>query len=85
MRAKGQITIPSSIREGAHLRVGDPYEVLITPDGILLRPPKLAAATQVWFWTPAWQKAESEASHDIRKGRMRTFKTDEAFLRRLGR
>ena len=85
IRAKGQITIPSVIRETAHLKAGDRFDVSITPDGILLRPPKLAAATQAWFWTPAWQKAEREASHDIRKGRMRTFKTDEGFLRRFGK
>ena len=55
------------------------------PEGILLRPQKPVAATQSWFWTPAWQKAEREASDDIRKGRMRTFKTDEGFLRRFAK
>ena len=83
IRAKGQITIPSVIRETAHLKAGDRFDVSITPDGILLRPPKLAAATQAWFWTPAWQKAEREASHDIRKGRMRNIQDRRGLLAKI--
>lgn len=85
IRDKGQVTIPSGIRRAAHLEEGDSVEVLITADGILLRPRKLVDATQAWFWTPAWQKAEHEASDDIRVGRTRTYKTEKDFLRRFGK
>ena len=27
-------------------------------------------AGQEWFWTPEWQKAEKEASKDIKEGRL---------------
>ena len=60
-------------------------EVVITADGILLRPRKLVDATQAWFWTPAWQKGEREASEDIRQGRTRTYKTESDFLRRFAK
>ena len=81
IRDKGQVTSPSGIRRAAHLGEGDSVEVVITAEGILLRPRKLVDATQAWFWTPAWQSAEQEASEDIRKGRTRTYETDKDFLR----
>ncbi len=83
LREKGQITIPSEIRKAAHLEEGDPVDVAMTADGILLRPRKTIDATQAWFWRTAWQKREREASEDIRRRRVRTFKTDEDFLHSL--
>lgn len=85
IRDKGQVTIPSEVRRAAHLGEGDSVEVVITADGILLRPRKLVDATQAWFWTPEWQKAEHEASEDIRQGRTRTYKSDKDFLRRFAK
>ena len=80
IRDKGQITIPSEIRKAAHLDEGDPVEFVVTSDGILMRPRKTIDSTQAWFWTPAWQQREREATDDIRRGRVTTYKTDEAFL-----
>jgi antitoxin PrlF len=85
IRDKGQVTIPSGVRKAAHLGEGDSVEVVITADGILLRPRKLVDATQAWFWTPAWQRAELEASEDIRQGRTRTHETEKDFLRRFAK
>ncbi len=73
IRAKGQVTIPLDVREAAHLKEGDPIEIEITPDGILLRPQKLIDASQAWFWTREWQQGEHEASDDIKAGRVTTF------------
>ncbi len=83
VRAKGQVTIPREIRERAHLEEGDPVEVEMVPEGILLKPQKVIDATQAWFWTPAWQAGEREASLDIAEGRVEIFKTDEDFLAAL--
>src|SRR6266849_2403650 len=85
IRDKGQVTIPSGIRKAAHLGEGDSVEVVITADGILLRPRKLVDATQAWFWTPTWQRGEREATEDIRQGRTRTHETDRDFLRRFAK
>jgi antitoxin PrlF len=79
VRAKGQVTIPREIRERAHLQEGDPIEVEMVPEGILLKPQKVIDATQAWFWTPTWQAGEREASLDIADGRVEIFKTDEDF------
>jgi len=80
VRAKGQVTIPREIRELAHLEEGDPVVVEMVPEGILLRPQKVIDATQAWFWTPAWQAGEREASLDIAEGRVETHGSDKDFL-----
>jgi AbrB family looped-hinge helix DNA binding protein len=83
MRAKGQLTIPQDIRDSIHLEAGDPVEIEITADGILLRPKKLIDASQAWFWTRAWQAGEREASADIEAGRVMTSASGTAFLESL--
>lgn len=80
IRAKGQVTIPSDIRRAAHLEEGDPVEVEIVGEGILLRPRKVIDATQAWFWTPAWQAGEREASDELERGEGDIFESSEAFL-----
>lgn len=80
IRSKGQLTIPSDIRRAAHLEEGDPIEVEMVPDGILLRPRKVIDATQAWFWTQAWQAGEAEASAEIERGEGRTFDSGDDFL-----
>jgi len=48
-----------------------------------LKPQKVVDASQAWFWTPAWQAAEREASMDIARGRVEIFETDDDFLASL--
>jgi antitoxin PrlF len=83
IRAKGQVTIPLDVREAAHLKEGDPVEIEITTDGILLRPQKLIDASQAWFWSREWQQGEREASDDIKAGRVTTFESAAAFVESL--
>lgn len=83
IRSKGQITLPQEVREAAHLEEGDPVEIEIVPEGILLRPQKVIDASQAWFWTPNWQARERAATEDILAGRVETFKSDEEFLASL--
>jgi antitoxin PrlF len=83
MRARGQLTIPAEIRKAARLEEGDPIEVKMVSDGILLRPKKVIDATQAWFWTPAWQAGEREASKEVRARVGTAYESDEDFLRSL--
>jgi antitoxin PrlF len=80
MRKKGQLTIPADIREAAHLEEGDPVEVELTAEGILIRPRKIIDATQAWFWTPTWQAGEAEAAAEIARGDARVFESGDDFL-----
>jgi len=83
VRAKGQVTIPAGIRQAARLEEGDPVEVEVVADGILLRPMKLIDASQAWFWTPEWQAGERQADADIAAGRVDRYDSDEEFLAAL--
>jgi AbrB family looped-hinge helix DNA binding protein len=77
------MTIPSDIRRAARLEEGDPIEVEIVAEGILLRPRKVIDATQAWFWTPTWQAGEAEASAELERGEGRVFESGEEFLASL--
>ena len=83
LRGKGQVTIPSEIRAAVHLEAGDPIEVEIVPDGILLRPRKVIDATQTWFWSQAWQAGEAEAAAELERGEGRVFASGDDFLASL--
>ncbi len=83
VRKKGSVTIPAEIRKAARLDEGDPVEVEMTAEGILLRPLKVIDATQAWFWTPAWQGFEREADEDLAAGRFDRFENGEAMTRAL--
>ncbi|MGH2971902.1 MAG: AbrB/MazE/SpoVT family DNA-binding domain-containing protein [Gaiellaceae bacterium] len=80
VRGKGQLTIPAEIRAQANLEEGDPVDVEIVAEGILLRPRKIVDATQAWFWTPTWQAGEREAAADRAAGRGRVFESGEDLL-----
>ena len=84
VRAKGQITIPADVRKAAHLEEGDPVQVELTDEGILLRPQKVIDSTQAWFWTVEWQAGEREASAELEAGDGVRFESDDAFLDALG-
>ncbi len=79
LRAKGQVTIPTGIREAARLEEGDPIEFEITADGILMRPQKTIDATQTWFWTREWQAGEREADEELARGDGNVYKDKESF------
>lgn len=85
IRSKGQITLPQAVRKAAHLEEGDPVEVEVTGDGILLRPKKVIDSTQAWFWTRSWQVGEVAAEADIAAGRTTVHKTTDDFLAALDR
>jgi antitoxin PrlF len=76
IRKKGQLTIPADIRKAAHLEDGDPVEIEMTAEGILIRPRKIIDATQAWFWTPTWQAGEAEAAAEIARGDARVFASE---------
>ena len=80
IRSKGQVTIPSDIRRAACLEEGDPVEVELVAEGILLRPRKVIDATQAWFWNAAWQAGEREAAEDLAAGRSRVYSSSDEFL-----
>ncbi len=55
-------------------------ELQWTPLDAELMQEALSRVEQAWFWTPAWQSGEQEASDELRDGAGQVFETAEDFL-----
>jgi AbrB family looped-hinge helix DNA binding protein len=80
-----QVTLPASVRKKIRLKVGDLVRIEATEDGILLRPVEMVDRAQAWFWSGRWQAEERNVEEDIHKGRLKTSKNVEGFLKDLDR
>lgn len=85
VRKKGQVTIPTEIREAARITEGTVLEFELTDDGIVVRPKEMVDADQAWFWKQRWQEGELEASAELAAGKGRVYKSDAALLAALQR
>ena len=55
----------------------DPHTGVVTVCGLVS-----VSSEQTWFWTPAWQDGERQASHELAAGEGRVF-DGAAFLASL--
>ena len=69
------ITLPTWLIHRFHMVVGDFVRLQETKEGVLIKPAKLVDPSQSYFWTKEWQAGEREAEQDIRKGRVKKFKS----------
>ena len=69
------ITLPTWLIQRFHVAVGDFVRLEETKAGVLIKPVKLVDPSQSYFWTKEWQAGEREAERDIRKGRVKKFKS----------
>jgi len=83
VRSRGQVTIPSNIRERARIEEGDVVEFELVEDGVLLRIKKLVDASQAWFWTSEWQQMERDAELDISRGDVEHFESSDELVSAL--
>ena len=77
------ITLPTWLIRLFHVGVGDFIWIEKTKSGVLLKPAKLVDPSQAYFWTKEWQEGEKEADEDIRKGRVKKFKSVKDLLDNL--
>jgi AbrB family looped-hinge helix DNA binding protein len=81
LRTRGQVTLPSEVRDALGIQEGDDIEFTVDRNGhVTLLGLKLIPADQAWFWTREWQKGEQEASAQIAQGRYETYKSGDDFL-----
>ncbi len=80
LRARGQVTLPSFIREKLHLEEGNLVLIKVVDNTIILVPQETIDKEQSWFWRERWQKLEAEAEEDIRKGKVKSFDSAEEFF-----
>ena len=83
IRRNYQVTLPSSIRKGLGVDVGDILEAEVRDGRIILSPKKVIDAEQAFFWNKKWQDGEKEAEKDIRDGKVRKFKNISELLDHL--
>ena len=86
LRRNGQLTLPAEVRRRVSAAEGDVFVAEVhDPDEIVLRRKRLVDASQAYFWTKDWQRGEREAQEDIRRGRVKRFRSAKALVADLGR
>ena len=86
LRRNGQITLPAEVRKRIRASEGDVFLAEVRDsDEIVLRRKRLVDASQAYFWTDEWQRGEREAQEDIRRGRVKRFRTAKTLIADLKR
>lgn len=80
LRERGQMTIPSEVREAARIEAGTVLECHVENGRIVMTPKVLVDADQSWFWTERWQAMERESGADFDTGRSAAFDDVESLL-----
>lgn len=85
LRSKGQITIPSEVRDFLSIKEGDELFFHVDEnDQVVVERAITIPADQAWFWTERWQQMEREAQADIDAGRVRNYENMDDALEALG-
>ena len=74
LRHKGQITVPTEIRELLGAQEGD--DLLFSTDDqgrVVVSRAQIIDPDQAWFWSERWQRMEREAQADLEGGRVAEF------------
>jgi len=86
LRRNGQITLPADVRRRVRASEGDVFLAEVRDsDEIILRKKSLVDASQAYFWTDEWQRDEHKAEEDIRRGRVKRFRSAKALIADLKR
>ncbi|MBI3319564.1 MAG: hypothetical protein HYZ89_03145 [Candidatus Omnitrophica bacterium] len=77
------ITLPVWLMHRFHVRTGDFVQLEETRNGVLIKPAKLIDPSQAYFWTKEWQEGEREVEGDLKKGRVKKFKSVKELMNDL--
>lgn len=77
---RGVLYMPKEILKEFHVEEGDYMEIYGTKEGIVLRPKILVDKDQSWYRSEKWRKMEKEADDEIKKGKIKKFKTVKAAI-----
>ena len=80
LRARGQVTLPTEVRELLSVEEGDDLVFSVDEGGrVIVDRARVVPPDQAWFWTERWQQMEREAQADIDAGRISRYASvDEA-------
>ena len=76
-----QVTIPASVRQALHIKVGALVDFVVQQGQVILRPKTLIDEEQSWFWTKQWQEGEREVEESKKKEGTKSFKNVQAMKR----
>ena len=72
---RGVVYMPKEVLNDYNLHEGDYLEITESSGAIVLKPKALIDKDQEWFWSKEWQKGEKAADEDIKKGKVKKFKS----------
>lgn len=84
VREKYQVTIPEDVRGKIPLKVGERVEVISRGGEIVIRPIVEIPRGQAWFWNKEWQEQIAKSVKDLKKGKVRVFKSVKEARKHFG-
>lgn len=84
VRQKYQVTIPEDVRSKISLKIGERVEVIARGNEIVIRPIVEIPRDQAWFWSKEWQEQIAKSMEDMKKGRVKVFKSVEEARKHFG-
>jgi antitoxin MazE len=84
VREKYQVTIPEEVRGKIPLKVGERVEVTARGSEIVIRPIVEIPRDQAWFWSKQWQDQVSQSLKDLKKGKIKVFKSVKEARKHFG-
>jgi len=84
VREKYQVTIPEEVRGKIPLKVGERVEVTARGSEIVIRPIVEIPRDQAWFWSKQWQDQVCQALKDLKKGKIKVFKSVKEARKHFG-
>jgi AbrB family looped-hinge helix DNA binding protein len=84
VREKYQVTIPEEVRGKIPLKVGERVEVTARGTEIVIRPIVEIPRDQAWFWSKQWQEQVAQSIKDLKRGKMKVFKSVKEARKHFG-
>ena len=84
VREKYQVTIPEEVRGKIPLKVGERVEHTARGSEIVIRPIVEIPREQAWFWSKQWQDQVSQSLKDLKKGKIKVFKSAKEARKHFG-
>lgn len=77
MDAKGQLTVPASVRHELGLEGDTQFEAEVVEGRLILRPVVMLSPDDAWAYTPEHRQLLEQAHRDSREGRVRQMTEEE--------
>lgn len=84
VREKYQVTIPATVRESIPLEVGERVEVVARRGEIVIRPIAEIPRDQAWVWKKEWQHQFAQTAKDLKKGKVKLFRSVKEARKHFG-